>query len=306
MNLKKEKILKYFEHLKESIDPWKLKIGIKSFNKQSDELLTITGDLKGLSKSLNQEFKSFSLPYYKLIEFGGIELDLIIKEGDNYYSNINWIKFLKGDYELTIIIPKQYDVDYLISLIIHEIRHMIDFTDENLNYGISSFDMEFSLRKYNNGNYKEFYTLIYLSLEHELVARNNQIYPYIKFKNLTKEESLSVIKKSFIWEALQKLRNFDPHSFINKFQINDIIDITNSFIKDVLSDNEDKVENIEDIYVFYNTFNDYFIEISNKWESILLSEVDKIWERKSYLNNENILIGWKPILYQIWNKIKKV
>ena len=69
-------------------------------------------------------------------------------------------------------------------MIIHEIRHMIDFTDENLNTGLSSFDMDKNLRRYNIGVFNEFYKLVYISLEHELVARNNQIYPYIKFKNL--------------------------------------------------------------------------------------------------------------------------
>jgi hypothetical protein len=296
-------INKYKEFLKESLDPWKLKIGIKSFNKQKDELLTIPGDLKELSKTLNSELSKISLPYYKLIEFGGIELDLIIREGNNYYSNINWDKFLKGDYELIVNIPKDYDIDYLVSLIIHEIRHMIDFTDENLNSGISSFDMELSLRKYNIENFREFYTLIYLSLEHELVARNNQIYPYIKFKNLTKEESLSIVKKSFIWEALQKLRSFDPQNFIKGFEIDVLINITNSFIKDVLSDNENRVENLEELVEFYNLFNDYFVEISNKWEHILLNEVDRIWERKVYMHTETI--GWEAVLVEIWKEIRK-
>jgi len=305
MKINKSNLFKYKDFLKESLDPWKLKKGIKSFNKQKDELLTIPGDLKDLSNRLNTELKSITLPYSKLLEFGGIEVDLLIKKGSNYYSNINWEKFLKGDYELIIQIPDDYDIHYLVSTIIHEIRHMIDFTDENLNAGISSFDMELYLRKYNTDEYRSFYTLIYLSLEHELVARNNQIYPYIKFKNLTKDQSLNILKSSFIYKALIQLRSFNVLEFINKFETNKLINITNDFIKEVLSDNENTIENKNDLICFYNLFNEYFIEISNKWESLLLKELDIVYERKVYLNNENILLGYKEILGNIWNKIKK-
>ena len=43
------KLLKYGEYLKETLDPWKLKQGIKSFNRQKEDVLTIHGDLKDLS-----------------------------------------------------------------------------------------------------------------------------------------------------------------------------------------------------------------------------------------------------------------
>jgi len=302
--MKLNNLKNYGKFLKENLDPWKLKQDIKSFNRQKDELLTIYGDLKDLSNELSNEFKDITLPYKKLLQFGGIEIDLVIENG-NYYSNINWAKFLKGDYELKVYVPDNYDNHYLISMVIHEIRHMIDFTDENLNNGLTSFDMELFLREFNIGYYSEFYTLIYLSLEHELVARNNQIYPYIKFKDLSKEDSLNILKNSFIWKALNKLKSFNVNNFINNFELNYLIKTTNDFIKKVLYDNINSVENLEDVKQFYTLFNEYFQEISNKWESILLKEVDYLYERKVYSYNDNIIDGYKNVLINMWLKIQK-
>jgi len=44
----KERIKKYFEYLKESLDPNKLKADIKSFNRIKEDTYTILGDLKNL------------------------------------------------------------------------------------------------------------------------------------------------------------------------------------------------------------------------------------------------------------------
>jgi hypothetical protein len=177
---------------------------------------------------------------------------------------------------------------------------MIDFSDENLNNGLSSFDIDKNLRKYNIIGFNEFFTLVYISLEHELVARNNQIYPYIKFKNLSKEESLSILKNSFIYKALEKLRSFDYQKFIGYFDENILINITNNFIKDCLYDNETIIENLNELESFYKIWDEYFNEISIKWEQILMSEMDYIYERKVY----NIVLGDDNILNSIWLKIK--
>jgi hypothetical protein len=301
-NINKDKLFKYGEYLKESIDPWKLKQGIKSFNRLPEELLTIPGDLKDLSEKLTNEFSNIYLPYRKLINFGGIEVDVEIRQSNKYYSNVDWVKFLKGDYEIIIEVINNYDINYVISTIIHEIRHMIDFTDENLNSGLSSFDMDRNLRKYNIGIFNEFYILVYISLEHELVARNNQIYPYIKFRNISKEKSLEILKQSFIWKALQILKEFDHISFVSGFDENALINITNNFIKDCLYDNETIIENKTDLLNFYKTWSVYFNELSKKWNNLLLREVDIIYERRNIKIDYSI--SYIDILDEIWKKIK--
>jgi hypothetical protein len=300
--INKDRLFKYAEYLKESMDPWKLKQGIKSFNRLPENILTIPGDLKDLSKELTIELTNVSLPYKKLINFGGIEVDIEIKKSNRYHSSVDWFKFLRGDYEIIIEVENNYDINYVVSTIIHEIRHMIDFTDENLNSGLSSFDMDKNLRKYNIDIFNKFYILVYISLEHELVARNNQIYPYIKFKNITKDESLNILKKSFIWKALEMLEDFDYKSFINNFDENILIDITNRFIKECLYDGDTILENRDELIKFYQIWCEYFNGVSNKWKELLFREVDMIYERKCKMVNN--FIKHQDILNSIWSEIR--
>jgi hypothetical protein len=301
--INKDRLVKYGEYLKESMNPWKLKQGIKSFNRLPEESLTIPGDLKDLSKELTIELINMNLPYKKLINFGGIEVDIEIKQSNRYYSSVDWFKFLKGDYEIVIEVKNNYDLNYVISTIIHEIRHMIDFTDENLNSGLSSFDIDKNLRKYNIDIFNEFYILVYISLEHELVARNNQIYPYIKFKKITKGESLNILKQSFIWKALDMLENFDYDSFVTNFDENILIDITNRFIKECLFDNDTLIENRDELVNFYKVWSEYFNNISKKWKELLFREVDLIYERKVKTHHD--FIRYQDLLNKIWIDIRE-
>jgi len=300
--INKDRLFKYGEYLKETLDPWKLKQGIKSFNRQNDNMLTIYGDLKELSYELTNELSNVEMPYSKLLNFGGIEVDIKIVKSNKYYSNIDWLKFLNGDYEIIVEVIEDYDINYVVSTIIHEIRHMIDFTDENINAGLSSFDMDMNLRKYNIDTFSEFYILVYISLEHELVARNNQIYPYIKFKNLSKEDSIEILKKSFIWQALDKLNSFDYKKFVQKFDTDLLIQITNNFIKDCLFDNETLIENKHELISFYKIWDEYFCKTSKKWHDLLLREVDIIYERK--LNK--CFVDYKEVINEIWKNIHYV
>ena len=55
------------EYLKETLDPFKLKNTLKSFNSLPEDKYTIHGDLKDLSNELTNEFNNLKLPYNKLI-----------------------------------------------------------------------------------------------------------------------------------------------------------------------------------------------------------------------------------------------
>jgi hypothetical protein len=301
MRIKRERLKGYSEYLREALDPWKMKQGIKSFYKLPDEKLTIHGDLKDLSESLTRELSKISLPYSTLLEFGGIEIDIKIVQSNRYYSHLDWIKFLSDDFQIEFEVKQDYDPNYLVSTIVHEIRHIIDFTDENMNNGLSSFDMDRNLRRYNIPSFHDFFTLVYISLEHELVARNNQVYPYIKFKNLTREESLDILKGSFIWEALDKLKGFDWEAFIARFDEGFLINITNGFIRDCLHDNDASIDDLDDLKSFYRIWAEHFDEVSDEWRKALLKEVDCIYERKSY----GIRTGsYVDVIKSIWGRIK--
>lgn len=262
-------------------------------------------DLDELSEYFTNEFQSIQLPFTKKYGIFGVLFDITISYDLSYSSHIDWNKFMNDIYEIDIKVPNDYDLNYLVSTLIHELRHIIDFSDGAKSSGLSSFLMDIHLRDFNVGLFSEFYILVYLSLEHELLARNNQIYPYIKFKNLSRDESLYILKKSFIWDSLQNLNNFNSLSFIEKFKTDNLIEKTNSFIKTVLLDSETIIENKNDLIVFYNIWEEYFKEISKNWTTILLSEIDRIYERKMWIFNEGIKSTAKKILIKRWELLKK-
>lgn len=294
--------MKKFKELFESINSEYVKNILK--NSGVENPILHHKDLDELSEYFTNELSSIQLPFDKKYEIFGVLFDITISNGLSYSSHIDWDKFMNDVYKIDIKVPNDYDLNYLTSTLIHELRHIIDFSDGSKSSGLSSFLMDIHLRIFNIGLFSEFYILVYLSLEHELLARNNQIYPYIKFKNLSKEESLNVLKKSFIWDALQNLNNFDSLSFIKKFKTYDLIKKTNSFIKNVLHDNKVIIEDDNDLIEFYNIWDEHFKEISKNWTSILLSEVDRIYERKMWIFNEGIRSVAKKILIERWMLLK--
>lgn len=296
--------IKRFKELFEAVDSEYIKNILK--NSGVENPILHHKDLDELSEYFTNVLKSIQLPFNNKYEIFGIQFDIEISNGYSYSSHIDWNKFMNDDYEINIKVPNDYDLNYLVSTLIHELRHIIDFSDGAKSSGLSSFLMDIHLRNFNVGLFSEFYTLVYLTLEHELLARNNQIYPYIKFKNLTKEESLNILKESFIWESLQDLNNFSYTSFISKFNIYDLVEKTNSFIRNVLHDNKTIIEDEKDLMDFYNVWEEHFKEVSTKWTTILLSEVDRIYERKMWVFNEGIKSTSKKILIEKWKKLNKL
>jgi hypothetical protein len=292
-----DKLKRYLDFIYEKLNVDK--IDLTKFNSIPKSHWTIYNDLKELSSKLKNEI---NIPFTKVINFGGIDINLSIVVSNRYYSNIDWYEFLNGKNNLKVEIPNEYDIDYTISLIIHEIRHLIDFTSEYSNIGLSSFDIELQLRKYRDIVYfNEFYILFYISLQHELVARNNQIYPYIKFKGIKKEESIKLIKKSFIWVYLDNLNSFNHDSFVKKFKVDFLIELTNEFLKDVLFSDE-LVEDYDDLNLFYQNFEKYFKTLSVEWKNITFKEIDYVYESNSFINEYSTL---EDIIKNHYSYIKK-
>jgi hypothetical protein len=279
------------------------KIDLTKFNSIPKSHWTIYNDLKELSIKLKNEIV---IPFNKVINFGGIDINLSIVISNRYYSNIDWYEFLNGKNNLKVEIPNEHDIDYAISLIIHEIRHLIDFTSEYSNIKISSFDLELQLRKYRDiRDFNEFYMLFYISLQHELVARNNQIYPYIKFKGIKREDSIKLIKKSFIWVYLENLNSFNHETFIKKFEVNFLIELTNGFLSDVLFSDE-VIEDFEDLKLFYKKFEEYFKSLSIEWKNITFKEIDYVYESTQFTNEFNTLDNIIKNHYSYIKKYEKI
>lgn len=295
--------IKKFKELYESIDKEYLERLLKGSGVENPMIRH--NDLDDLSKYFTEELSDIKLPISKKYEIFGILFDISISNDFSYYSNIDWNKFMNDVNEIDIKVPIDYDLNYLVSILIHEIRHIIDFSDGAKSSGLSSFLMDIHLRNFNIGLFSEFYILVYLSLEHELLARNNQIYPYIKFKNISKKESLNILKNSFIWDALQKLNNFNSKLFIKKFETDYLIEKTNSFIINVLYDEKTTIDNEDDLIEFYKIWELHFKDISKKWTSLLFEEVNRIYERKTWLFNEGINSTARKLLIKKWDFLSK-
>lgn len=284
------------------IEKSNLKNRIETFN-SNIETKGIPDSLKEISNDLSNQL--IEVPSIKKIDFLGYKFYFNTKYGVGYSSGINFMDLMEKEdnkIRINLTVPNSYDKDYLNSTIIHELRHCLDFLDENQNADTSSFIIDMNRHNFNLGLYFEFMKLIYISLEHELVARNNQIYPYIKFKNLTRDDSIKILKSSFIWSYLEDLKTFDVKSFINKFNIDELLNTTNRFIENCLQDLNYKVNDVDGLYDFYNKWNDYFIMTSDNWKLEIFKEVDRLYEKNlSEILDNNII---HKLIKEIWKDIK--
>jgi hypothetical protein len=259
--------------------------------------------LKDISKKLKIDLSNGIYNFNKTYEVEYLSFSININNNkNNYYSNIDLYKIINDmsiNVNIEIDIPKDFDIDYVVAITIHEIRHIYDIYTVNSENDMSSFINDFHIRKLKIGNYTNFIYLIYLSLEHELIARNNMIYPYIGFKNITKEESIKIVRESFIWKSLESLNNFNHIEFIKSINEKELIKLTNLFIKDVAKDYNICLD-INDIIIFYKKWEDYFKNISVEWENELYKEIDKIYEFKRYSYNENIIGGVNRLFLEIY------
>lgn len=273
----------------------------EGFNERS-----IPNILKDVSKILKTDISESTSKFDKKYNIDAFDFRVRLNfNKTEYYSNINLLKIItdpsKNVY-IEVNIPTIYDVDYVVAIIIHEIRHIYDIYTINSENEMQSFVDDFHMRKLKIGNYTNFINLVYLSLEHELIARNNMIYPYVGLKNITKEESTKIIKESFIYDSLIKLGNFDHKSFINSMDSKELIELTNLFIKDVAK-KDNLCVNISDVIIFYKKWEEYFKNIKIEWEIELNKEISKIYEyvRPSY--NEGIIGGTHRLFKIIYNDI---
>lgn len=258
-----------------------------------------------LSNGINMDFKKF----YDII---GLEFNVIINYGthESYKSGINIMEIISDPsniVDIPIYVMDDPDIDYLTSIIIHEIRHIYDILTINSENDMKSFidNRILSNLRAMDVNYNHFIKLIIMSLEHELVARNNMIYPYLKLGGVSKSESFDIIKKSFIYESLMLLKNFDPQIFIDSFRYEDILRYTNIFIKDFAGE-FNICTNIEDLQEFYSKWSIKFNEISDDWVSEMYNEISLVYEfvqtsQHSNITSNKVYIVFKDVYRNIFN-----
>lgn len=205
-----------------------------------------------------------------------------------YDSDINIIDVVQNQFEnFNInmnIKDSSLDINKLLSSLHHELRHVYDILVLSDDLDTKSF---FDIEKNNKfkikyPQFKYFFNLIYLSLEHELVARNSMLYHKLIYLNINdKEKLLDEIKKTFSYKYLLELKKFDATQFINTFNINDLFIMTN----DYLYEQNLKINSVEELVSYYQKWSDFFKIKSDEYMSYFDDVIDEVIKD---INNNNV------------------
>ena len=118
--------------------------------------------------------------------------------------------------------------------------------------------------------------MVYLSLEHELIARNNMLYEMYRYVEITDKKQLyEIFKQSYVYKSLDYLNNFDYLSFIKH---ENILEFTIDFSKSINDDFDGNILN------YYKKWYDFFKQKSKEF----LSYVDKMLDKIIYDIENNI------------------
>lgn len=245
---------------------------------------------------------NISFTKHYIIDAFDILLNIRYKNGNYkpYHSDVNIYDILSGKETIDIIVDVQdinIDIDYLMSIISHEIRHIYDIYTMVEDSDFEEFKKIPIINKYKN----DFTKFVYLCLEHELIARNNMLYELYRWINITdKTELYKIFKNSYTYKALIDLKNFDYKQFS---KIDNCYNFTVMFSKEI----GDVFDG--DLEQYYKKWFDYFNNKSIEYLSYvddMLDEVindvkdNKIYERicgfSSY--NEDIFSNVSIKLYE--------
>ena len=130
-----------------------------------------------------------------------------------------------------------------------------------------------------------------MALEHELIARNNMIYPLFRWSGMKdKPTILTKYKNCEVYKTLDYMSDFDSTYFINKFYTEELLNYTNKFIKDVAKENN-FCNTKQDLINYYKIWETFFKNTSIEYKEYGLKEIDKvvndIRDDKIYEENSN-------------------
>ena len=264
---------------------------------------------------INNGNKSFNKSY----SIDGIDFIIIVNykfgEHQPYYSNVNIyniLTFPDNYVEIPInVVDNDIDINYLMSIILHELRHVYDIYTVVDDIDMNEFLKSYGFDKFKKMNFSYFTNLVYLSLEHELIARHNMLYELFRWINIKDKNKLyEIFEKSYTYIALNELKKFDYVKFINSCDISQLIEFTKQFIVHIKSN--DIVNNENDLYLYYKKWGEFFNKKSNEFSLYvddLLNDViddvinDKVYERMcGYISyNEDIC---NNVAFKIFEKMK--
>lgn len=204
--------------------------------------------------------------------------EIIYHSDINIYDLIHFKKIIDVPIDITDV---NIDIDKLCSIISHEMRHIYDVhvIDEDVDFHsfVSSLYLQNLKKGKRNKKFIYFLDMVYLSLEHELIARNTMIYENFINCRCSKDKLYELFKKSFMYKSFILLNNFNYNELLNSEKI---LENTNDFINFF---GGDQCENKEDLILFYQKWKEYFALKSNEY----LKESYKVLDDVQNLINEN-------------------
>lgn len=294
-------VKKYSEYVKESLSEHYLPNVIKASSYKIRKDIEENGD-----NSFQKKYNFWNLNFNIIINYTK-------QEKEPYYSKVNIYKILKfpdNPIEIEVIIKDEtIDINYLMGIISHELRHVYDIFTVSRDVEFKSFTTTIKINDYFDTKYSYFAELIYLSLEHELIARHNMLYELYRYINITdKTELMKLFNKSFVNEALEKLSSFNSTEYINKFNKDELTDFASKFSNDI---NDEFDGDVDEYFrkweiVFKNKANEFYGYVDDMMNDIIIDiTTNKIYERLcgfiSY--NEDIL---NKVTQKIFEKMIRI
>lgn len=257
------------------------------------------------------DFKSNEYSDYTLVR---INIEWIDNDHKTYHGETDILSALQNEFkkfDVSIeITDNEVDWNKLYSTIQHELKHIYDVlydeTDENTFLKVGPIN-KLKLKYKNINDFYYFINLVYESLKHELEARNVMIYDRFRWLNIYDKSLIEgEFKNTYIYKSLIRLSNFDSNKFINKFDIDYLISITNDFIE-IYSEHDKVIKDKADLYDFYNYWDVYFKEKSREYLSKSEKVIDEIIKdnrpyMESKLTTEHLNFDKKDLYKEIFIK----
>ena len=256
MNKDNSKYIKLFEYFNEKSVPILIK---RASNIIRNDIVS-NGD-----NSFEKEYNIDGLDFY-------IRVAYINGDKQPYYSNINIYDVISGVSPVVILVnvtDTTIDFNYLMSIISHELRHIYDIYTISGDVEIEDFKKSVVITKYKKDRLKmDFINLVYLSLEHELIARHNMLYELFRVVNITDKDKLyDLFKKSYTYKALNDLNNFNYIEFLKS---EGIVEFTIEFSRDINDTFDGNVDR------YYKKWNDFFKGKSSEFLSYVDDVLDDV------------------------------
>lgn len=193
-----------------------------------------------------------------------------------YHSNVNIYNVIFGRDNLEIPIQVRdtvMNVPKLNGVIAHELKHVYDVLTVNEEHDMDSFVRAMHLDRVRDPEYRDFSDRVYLSFEHELVARNTMMYQEYDQRELSRDELKSLFEESYVHEALVYIGSFNHLEFLKGKDPVPLMEYTNRFVEYF---GGTPVTQVEELTPFYSGWEEFFRNMANEFTKEAYHTLDRI------------------------------